>query len=169
MILFPTPVDQFFPFLICSFFLGIVLGAIYEIFRIRRIAFKNGSVKATKIIDTVITAFEDTVFLIFAAITTIILSYKLNYGIPRWYSYGAAILGVILWRKTAGRLIIKLADKIIALIKGSIKKILGKVILPPIRFISGLIGKIALRIKNNRAKAYTKRYLKGILDSIFNE
>lgn len=169
MILFPTPIDQFFPFLMCSFFLGIFLGAIYEVFRIRRIAFKNGSLKATKIIDTFITAFEDIIFLIFAAVTTIILSYKLNYGIPRWYSYGAAILGVILWRKTAGRLIIKLADKIIALITGAIKVIFGKIIFPPIRFVSRSIGKITLRIENNRAKAYTERYLKGILDSIFEE
>ena len=169
MILFPTPIDQFLPFLICSFVMGIILGALYEIFRLRRIASRCGTNKAKRIIDTVIVAVEDTVFLVFVAVVMALIAYKLNYGIPRWYSYGAAILGVILWRKTAGRLVIKLGDKIILLVKRVLMIVFVRIIFAPIGLISKIIGKFILRIENNRAKAYTKRYERKLLDTIFRE
>ena len=169
MILFPTPIDQFLPFLICSFVMGIILGALYEIFRLRRIASRCGTNKAERIIDTVIVAVEDTVFLVFVAVVMALIAYKLNYGIPRWYSYGAAILGVILWRKTAGRLVIKLGDKIILLVKRILKTVFGRIIFAPIRLVLKIIGKFILRIENNRARSYTERYQSRILDAVFKE
>ena len=166
MILFPVPIDHFLPFLICSFALGIILGALYDIFRIRRIAFRGRALKAA---DFALTLIEDIAFLIFTAVAMILLAYKLNYGITRWYSYGAALVGVLLWRKTAGKLVIGLADKIISLIKHTIGWIFRKILFPPIRFLRSLIAKTTRKIKNNRAKAYTERYLEKILDDIFTE
>ena len=168
MILFPTPVDQFLPYLLCSFVLGIILGAVYEIFRLRRLAFK-GKARAAFFTDTALIALEDTVFLVFTAVVMTLLAYKLNYGIPRWYSYGAAIVGVLLWRKTAGRLVISIGDKIILALKRAFGFVFGKILLFPIRLISRLIGKQIHKIENNRARAYTRRYQKNILDMIFKE
>jgi spore cortex biosynthesis protein YabQ len=169
MILFPISVDQFFPFLICSFAAGIILGAIYEIFRLRRMAISFTRAGKAGIADTVITALEDVIFLIFCAVVMILIAYKLNYGIPRWYSYTAAILGVILWRRTAGRLVLKLADKIISLVKRVLKTVFGRILLFPIRCVLKFIGKQILKIENNRAKAYTAACQIRILDRIYKE
>lgn len=168
MILFPTPVDQFLPYLLCSFVLGIFLGAVYEIFRLRRIAFK-GKARAGFFTDTVLIALEDTLFLVFTAAVMTLIAYKLNYGLSRWYSFAAAVLGVILWRKTAGRLVTSIGDKIILILKRAFSFVFGKIFLFPIRHISRLIRKQIHKIENNRARAYTKRYQKNILDMIFKE
>ena len=169
MILFPISVGQFFPFLICSFAAGVVLGAVYEIFRLRRMAFSFARTDKAGIADTVITALEDVIFLIFCAIVMILIAYKLNFGIPRWYSYGAAILGVILWRKTLGRLVIKLADKIILTVKRIFKTVFGRILLFPIRLALKIIRKQIQKIEKNRAKAYTRVYQRKILDRIYKE
>ena len=166
MILFPVPIDHFLPFLICSFALGIILGALYDIFRIRRIAFRG---KALKAADFILTLIEDMAFLIFATITMILLSYKLNYGITRWYSCGAAVAGVFLWRKTAGKLVIGLADKIISLIKHTVGWIFKMIISPPMHLLHSIAEKAIKKIENNRAKAYTEGYLEKVLNDIYTE
>ena len=105
MILFPVSREAYLPFLVCSFVLGILLGAFYEPFRIRRRLFCGGGD-----LFTVITALEDVIFFVAAAVVMILACYKLNYGVPRWYAYVGAALGFAAWRKTAGRLVFPVTD-----------------------------------------------------------
>ena len=64
---------------------------------------------------------------------------------------------------------IKLGDKIILLVKRVLMIVFVRIIFAPIGLISKIIGKFILRIENNRAKAYTKRYERKLLDTIFRE
>ncbi len=142
MILFEISREAFLPFLVFSFLIGIMLGAIYEIFRIRRKAAR----KAGKYrLDLVLTVFEDIIFCLFASVCLILVTYKLYFGIPRWYSYAACALGFFLWQKTVGRLIMKLSDKIIDLISRALSFIKRKLVKPAFGKVKELTKKITAK------------------------
>lgn len=147
MILFEISREAFLPFLVCSFIIGIMLGAVYEIFRIRRKASRRAGKKR---LDFVLTLFEDVIFCLFASVCLILATYKLYFGIPRWYSYGACALGFFLWQKTVGRLVMKLSDKIIDLIIRGLSFVKRKLIKPVWARIKKLTKKTTekFRLKN---------------------
>lgn len=122
MILVPVAREAFFPFLMVSFLAGIVFGAVYDLFRIRRVAFRlpshadpeaGGFGKHLMRVDTVLTGIEDIVFVAFAAIVLILITFKLYFGVPRWFAYAAALGGFALYHVTVGRLVIRSAETII--------------------------------------------------------
>lgn len=145
MILFPVPREGYLPFLICSLAAGVLLGAFNELFRVRRRLFGGEGVLSVLFI-----AAEDVIFFTVAAVVMILVSYKLNYGVPRWYSYGAAALGFVLWQRTAGVLVLRLAD------------LSKKAFQPHLLRIS-----VGIRLKN--ARISTRRREKLLLDGIFKK
>lgn len=159
--LIPVAREAFLPFLVASFFCGIVFGAIYEVFRIRRIAVrlphrkrKNGNVSHR--IDTVLVSVEDVLFSVFAAITLILVSFKLYYGMPRWYSVGAAMLGFGVWRLTAGRLILHFAEAIIALIDRAVSFVGRRLLRPAIDAVRKGLLALQKTLRRRRERSYTK-------------
>ena len=127
MILFEISRETFLPFLVLSFLIGMMLGAVYDVFRIRRKATRKAD---KKWLDLILTLFEDVVFCTFAAVSMILANYKLYFGIPRWYAYAACALGFFVWQKTVGRLIMKLSDKIIDLIAKALSLVKRKIMKP---------------------------------------
>lgn len=149
MILFPISRESFLPFLIVSLIFGFVLGAFYDVARIRHIAFRRSVKKAVKIADAIIIFFEDVIFFVFAAIGIILISYKLHYGIIRWYAVGALALGFFIYRKTLGVLIMAISEKIINIICRILLFIKRRVILPAFRGIISISEKAGSKIKGN--------------------
>ncbi len=159
--LFPVKVDIFLPILIWSFSLGMMLSLVYDIFRIRRALFLPlGSIEArdgSKIIrlitenvskiDTVLIFFEDIIFLVFCAVILILIAFKLSFGIPRWYSGAALLLGFFVCRITAGRLIMKYFEAAL--------RLLCRTVLAP---IIKMISKMAKKVKSAADAAYTKKH-----------
>lgn len=167
MILFSVDREAFLPFLIVSFVFGIFFGLIYDVFRIRRIAFRRSRrLKRLRTADAVIIFFEDLIFCVFVGIVMILISYKLYFGIPRWYSFFAAVMGVVLWRKTFGKLIMSASDKIICFIYSVLRRIKALIFVPIVSFVAKKIDKVKNKFENNRAKKYTKKYEKAFLEKI---
>ncbi len=144
MILFEISREAFLPFLVFSFLIGIALGAIYDFFRIRRKAARRAG--KTRL-DFVLTLFEDVAFCLFSAVCMILATYKLYYGIPRWYAYGACALGFLLWQKTVGRLMMKLSDKIIDLVSRALSLLKRRAVMPAWSHIKKLTKKIIAKFR----------------------
>ena len=162
MILFEISREAFLPFLVASFIFGIIFGAIYDIFRIRRIAFRGKG----RILDSVLTFFEDIVFFLFISVCLILICYKLHFGIPRWYSYIGALLGFFLYRNTVGRLVISVSDKIISLIERVLLFIKKRLILPVFGLLKALFGRLFYAAKRKYGILYTKKTERKILERI---
>ncbi len=124
-------------YILILFFLlpGIFLGAIYDVFRILRMArtdkgngvlsrlykhfgyTKPSSVPAEKRVDmlmSVLVFLEDILFCIIAALTEILLFYQMNDGVIRIYGLLLSFFGFYLYHISIGRLIIFFANRIIA-------------------------------------------------------
>ncbi len=163
MILFEISREAFLPFLVFSFIIGVLLGPVYDVFRIRRKAVKR--MKRMKL-DFVLTFIEDILFSVFASITLILVCYKLYFGIPRWYSYASAIAGFFLWRITLGKLVMALSDKIIAGVAAIFAFIKTKLLAPIFRIINGTARKLSGKVAQKRAISYTKAQEKKLLRSL---
>lgn len=149
MILFEISREAFLPFLVCTFLIGILLGAVYEIFRIRRAASRKAGKRR---LDFVLTLLEDVLFCLFASVALILATYKLYFGIPRWYAYVSVALGFFLWQKTVGRLIMKLSDKIIDVIAHLISLIKRKALTPMRSGIKKITEKITAKCRFHKIK-----------------
>ena len=148
MILFEISREAFLPFLVFSFFVGITLGLVYDVFRIRRKAARKAGKRR---VDFVLTFFEDVIFCLFATVSMILVTYKLYFGITRWYAYVSCVLGFFLWQKTVGRLVMKLSDKIIELIARAFSFVKRKAVKTILSRVKKLTKKIIakFRLKNN--------------------
>jgi spore cortex biosynthesis protein YabQ len=149
MILFEISREAFLPFLVFSFLIGVILGAIYDVLRIRRKATRRAGKRR---LDFVLTVFEDAVFCLFATVSMILVTYKLYFGIPRWYAYVSCVLGFFLWQKTVGRLIMKLSDKIIDLISRLLSLIKRKLVRPVFLRIKDITKKITAKCRLHKIK-----------------
>ncbi|MBQ1226440.1 MAG: spore cortex biosynthesis protein YabQ, partial [Clostridia bacterium] len=105
--------------LFLSIAFGFFAGALYDIFRIRRIALKI----------PILWHFEDFFFMVFCGVTYAVLFYALNSGRVRGFAFVGGIVGLYIYRKTLGRLVMALSERIISFVK----YILRKIILPPIK------------------------------------
>ena len=172
--LIPVAREAFLPFLVVSFLCGLFFGAIYDIFRIRRIAFrpsrkeKQGRLlrslgKHLSSLDTVIIVFEDIFFFLLIAVTMILAGFKLSYGIPRWYSYGAALGGFFLWRVTLGRCVTGLAELVLSLL-AKLTALGRRTLLAPLgRCFFRLQGAAKARLLRRRRRLFAEREEKRIL------
>ncbi len=135
-----------------SILFGLFLGALFDAFRILRLALPSG--KAAVFL-------EDSIFLILAAILTFLFIYKTNFGDIRFYLLLGTILGALLYYFTIGILVMKSARAVIKFVKKFILAVL-KVILKPLRkiywFFSPFFKKITQNLKIFK-KNFTKLFL----------
>ena len=166
MILFRISREAFLPFLIASFIAGLFFGAVYDVFRIRRRAFASNESRKARIIDAAVIFIEDVLFSVFVAVAMILICFKFYFGIPRWYSFASAVLGFYVWRITLGRLVIKTADAIIALIKKILAFIATRILYPPVLALKKILLRIFGKLRTHHIRRMTRLYEKKILDSL---
>ena len=112
---------------------GMLISAIYDIFRILRIAIKHKSF---------LVFFEDIIFSLLSLIITLIFFSTFNSGVFRVYLSVSIIGGFFLWHYSAGALLIYQARVITRIIKYILR-----IIFTPIRLILLLICKFLKKIK----------------------
>ena len=173
--LIPVSREIFILYSIWSFAAGILFGAVYDVFRIRRAAFRmsrpdgHGKGRLRRFlyadlsaVDTAVTFFEDVLFFTFCAVTVILINYKLSFGYPRWYAAAACVGGFSLYHVTVGRLVMFFERAILHAIAAFFRFIRKHTVVPLVAFFRHISG--VCRI--NKAKKYTKRYEKRMLNAV---
>lgn len=100
---------------------GIIIGLIFDIFRISRRTIKTSDF---------ITIIEDFLFWILTAIILLYSIFTFNNGEIRWFMFMATILGFLLYIMTVSSYIIKINVTIINFIKKIIQKIFNIICIP---------------------------------------
>ena len=111
---------------------GILIGILFDIFRILRKSFKT---------QDFVTYLEDILFWIFTGFFLLFVLFKFSNGEIRLYSLLGLVLGSICYMLTISKFFIKVNVKIITFIKKIIYKIISIVIFP-IRLLLKLLQKI---------------------------
>ncbi len=131
--------SQLFVF-IASVILGLVLGALYDVIRIIRALlgisyinrftqrlkelrlaliknplFKEGAHSRT--FDSIIIFVTDVVYFLAVTLALMIYIYHMNSGIVRWYIFAGAIVGMLMYYVTIGRLVISVSEYIVFFLK----------------------------------------------------
>ncbi len=185
----PVEFDQslFISLIIWSFVIGVFLGSVYDIFRIRRISFsqeirsktriskddicqKHGTSKLRgffrkniEIIDLVLIFFEDIIFMVFSAIVISLLTYKFNSGKIRWFILASAAMGFTCYYLTRGKLVKKCAEKIIRAIRLAVWWIIKITIMPIAKLLFTLYNKASVKLLYIRLVRYTKNRERELL------
>lgn len=89
--------------LVGAFLLGVAMGAVYQLFRIRRAAFD--AMKISRWISVIWLNGEDLLFLIGSGCAITVLFYALSGGVFRIMALPVLMGGLFTWRLTLGRLI----------------------------------------------------------------
>ena len=177
--LIPIERGAFLPLFLASFLLGLVLSALYDLFRIRRLALRLTSEKSAaesffvrhrERIDTVLCLGEDLAFFLLASVALILLDFKLYHGVPRWYAPAAALGGFFLWRATVGRLTMLFAGAFLRGLRAVIRFVGRRVLCPAGRAVRNRFVKLRRTVSDRRRarrnRAFTRRYEAGILAEI---
>ena len=176
------PVDRnvFLPLLLWSFAAGIFFGAVYDIFRIRRAAFRipglDGKKAKSRLMrffianlsatDTVIVFIEDIIFSLFCTSAFILINFKLYFGLPRWYSVVSAAGGFFLYHYTVGRLVIMTAEAIVRFIASVIRFVISHTVIPLCAFVKKIIALLSEAERKRRLLLYTAMYEKRLIFSV---
>ncbi len=167
--LIPIARGGFLPLLLASFAVGVFLGALYDVLRIRRAAFRLSVGRPAResgfrafvrrhlwAIDGWLCFVEDLLFFLFGTVVFILVAFKLYFGIPRWYAYGAALLGAILYRVTLGRLVMSVSERLIRFTVSAFRFVRDRVILPPCRVLRRRLETLREALRQKRAIAFTE-------------
>lgn len=107
---------------------GFVAAMLYDVFRIRRIAINI----------PILWHFEDFFYMVACGVSLSVLFYAQSNGKVRGFAFALAICGFYIYRKTLGRLVMAMSERIIRFVK----YILKKVVLPPINFVKKLLLRV---------------------------
>ncbi len=130
--------------LFVSLVLGVFLGVVYDVFRIRRISYSVGKEKLKKNnirerIETAIIAFEDVLYSLICSIVVCIFIFHTNSGKFRALALFGALSGFYIYYKTVGRLVIACSERIIRFVKYILRKIYTIFLLPLLHIVKFLI------------------------------
>lgn len=143
--------------LLASVLVGIGLSAFYDIARIRRRLTRG----IRGVLAVTLTALEDVIFFAVAGVTCSLMFYVICNGEVRMLGIVGLLPGFLLWRATAGRLILSVLDRIIDLIRRIVRFIWTRIAEPPVRWISQrlakLVNRTADRIRRKHRARYTRR------------
>ena len=142
--------------LLASFLLGIGLSAFSALFRIRRRLTRG----LGRRLSAVLLSLEDVLFFLVAAIACALTFYAISNGEVRMLGLVGIPPGFILWRMTAGRLLMAFLDRILALLARIARFLWRRIALPPVRWISLAVaagmGRLARFFRIRAQKRYTK-------------
>ncbi len=126
---------QIYTFILYSALVGFALGAVYDIFRIIRIAFHmSGRAGITDVVYFVC----DILFFVIAAIVSAIFIFHVNNGRIRGIALFSSLAGFMMYYHTVGRLVTMLSGLIIRTVYRILRLIFGAVLLPVWRFTVGV-------------------------------
>lgn len=114
---------------------GILIGFLFDIFRILRKSFKT---------KDIITYIEDITFWILTGLLTLYFIFYYNNGEIRFYIFLGIILGILIYMLTISKYIIKFSVTIINFIKNIVNKII-QVVFYPIKLIISFLRKLLFR------------------------
>lgn len=106
--------------------MGAGFGAVYDFFRIARIAIKHGKLAV---------AVQDVLFLFFCSVAIFVFSVEVGGGMVRFFFIIGSLLGFILYYLTVGQIVFFAANKIISAIKWVFRLLFRIFISPIIRFL----------------------------------
>lgn len=98
--------------------LGLVLGILYDIFKILRNIFQSN----------VLIFFIDVTYFLICSIITFVLSVLVNSGNMRYFTIQGELLGIVLYKMTLSRIIFKIIDKIVSICKKITKNLKSKML-----------------------------------------
>ena len=149
-------INQSFLFFI-FIFNGVVIGIVFDIFRILRKSFKTSNI---------ITYMEDVLFWIITGIILIYSIFVFNNGEIRGYMFAALILGILLYMLTISRYVIKVSVYIIQFIKKIIRTLLKAITVPLLYVLKGIrkifikpISFIFINLQNKSSRILKKSIL----------
>ncbi len=178
--LIPVEREIYIPLLLWSFAAGILFGAVYDIFRIRRAAFripelfgmKNEKKPVKRLFggffafDTVLCFIEDIIFALFCAVVMTLINFKLHFGLPRVYGIGSAVLGFSVYYFTVGKLVIRSAEAIVRFMFNAFAFIYRHTVLPVTRLIKKLWADSVSRARRKRLVRFTEEYENDLIISV---
>ena len=130
--------------------MGAVFGAVYDLFRIFRIAVP---------LPAGVIVVEDVIYFAFCGFMSFFLAMTVNFGQVRFFILLGELLGFLLYYLTLGVLVMKCAQQIIAFIRW-IFQVLWKLILRPVvrllMWIGKKVAKIFGKLGKNAKKAVQK-------------
>ena len=111
---------------------GLILGILFDIFRILRKSFKT---------PDFITCIEDIVFWLITGFILLYSIFKFNNGELRLYIFFGVILGMLLYMLVFSKIFVKISVKIIL----TVKKVIYLIIVKPIIFIAKLFKNVIIK------------------------
>lgn len=124
---------------------GILIGIFFDLFRILRKSFNT---------PDIVTYIEDTIFWILTGIFLLYITFKFNNGEIRAYIFLGLIIGITFYILLFSKYFIKINVKIMLILK----KIVGKIIIWPLKLIRKLILKPVSFIFINIKKGIKRQF-----------
>lgn len=144
--------------LLSAVLLGILLGAVYQVFLIRRAGFRQ--LKIPRIFSVVLQNAEEFLFCIGAGAAVSVLYFACSNGVVRLMAIPAMAGGFFLWRMTLGRVVNACTDAILRALAAICRWIRKRIFAPLGRLVRRIIDAISARIAIRRKKRRAKRLCK---------
>ena len=132
--------------LIIFIFTGIIIGILFDIFRIIRRSFKT---------PDILTYIEDVIFWLLTGVILLFTIFKFNNGEIRIYLFIGLIIGLIIYLLTISRYFIKICVKILLVLKKVFYYPINLIVKYIIKPFSSIFSKITKTI-SNKFKKITK-------------
>ncbi|HEX3026462.1 MAG TPA: spore cortex biosynthesis protein YabQ [Clostridia bacterium] len=129
--------------------IGAALGAVYDVFRIMRLARSFGRVAVF---------IQDAVYFLICAVTTFLFLLVDNSGVVRAFLILGVLLGAVVYSLTLGAAVIKAAKRMIVPAKKIVRKAASDIAVP-IRHVFGS-AKEKIRISGGKVNIFTKKEFK---------
>ena len=115
--------------------MGVLLSLLWDGFRILHLATGKNRSDPPRLVSLFL---GDVVYALIAAVSMILLTYYVNFGRFRWFSFAGAGLGFFSWRATGGRVLMAFADRLLCALRA-----LLSLLFRPFALLFRLIGKKA--------------------------
>ncbi len=141
---------------------GVLLGIVYDVFRILRIAVEpsnrlrrlgavtgseaaNGKKPHGETVRTVIIAIEDIIYSVICAVVISVMIFHINSGHPRWFILLGTAVGFFVYYFTVGKIVMLFSSYIILFVRTVFMFVMKLTLFPLLKLFRWLSG-IALRI-----------------------
>ncbi|MBE6631438.1 MAG: hypothetical protein E7623_01920 [Ruminococcaceae bacterium] len=162
---------ELFFVILYAFFIGMLLGILWDLFRILRMARAMGKRKKLQRVagclqklwqnsSDILTAFEDILFFTLAAVLVCIFLYHANSGKLRGIVVFSSFTGFLFYYFTLGRLVFRLSERIINVLSFLVKTVFKFTFLPVFCLIKKIFLIIYVFMRKKHLTKRTKSYIK---------
>ncbi|MGI6202166.1 MAG: spore cortex biosynthesis protein YabQ [Eubacteriales bacterium] len=139
--------------------LGCAFGILYDVFRVLR---RASQVADRSFVSVVIIFFQDILFFLIVTAASAIFFYKFNSGRIRLSAIAFMLCGFAAYYFTIGRLVMLVADTVIAFVRRLIRQVvrfLGLLLSPLAKIVKAACSRLKHAARHLLLHAYTKRTL----------